>query len=83
VCHRDPVHRPLVSGMGSTSHRVIELLVGFALTGYGAYAIYRGQVMGKFRSYDRSENPWSFWATVLFTLGIGTMFLFGIVSWRK
>jgi hypothetical protein len=64
-------------------HRAVELLVGFALLGYGAYALHAGKVMGKFRSYSRSEDPWSFWTTVLITLGVATAFLFGAVTWRK
>jgi hypothetical protein len=39
--------------------------------------------MGKFRSYSRDENPWSFWTTVLITLGVAAAFLFGTVSWRN
>ena len=73
----------IVRPMGTVSHRAIELLVGFALLGYGAYAIYTGRVMGKFRSYSRTENPGSFWTTVLIALGISTAFLFGAVSWRN
>jgi len=69
--------------MGTASHRAVELLVGFALLGYGAYAIYTGRVSGKFRSCSRTENPGSFWTTVLITLGISTAFLFGAVSWRN
>jgi hypothetical protein len=34
--------------------------------------------MGTFRSYSRSENPWSFWTGVLITLGVGIAFLFGL-----
>jgi hypothetical protein len=69
--------------MNTVTHRAVELLVGFALVGYCAYAIYTGEVQGKFRLYSRSENPWAFWAAVLITLGIGTAFLVGAVSWRK
>jgi hypothetical protein len=69
--------------MSAATHRAVELLVGFALLGYGAYALYAGQVIGKFRSYSRDENQWSFWTTVLITLGVATAFLFGAVSWRK
>ena len=69
--------------MSSATHRAVEILVGLALVGYCAYALYTGQIMGKFRSYSRSENPWSFWTAVLITLGIGTAFLFGAVSWRN
>jgi hypothetical protein len=69
--------------MSSATHRAVEILVGLALVGYCAYALYTGQIMGKFRSYSRSENPWSFWTAVLITLGVGTAFLFGAVSWRN
>ena len=54
-----------------------------AVVGYAAYAIYTGSILGKFRAYNRSENPWSFWATILLTLGIGLVFLSGAVSWRN
>jgi len=78
--------RPLnsdVRRISMTGHRAIELLVGFALVGYSAYAISTGRVLGKFRSYSRSENPWSFWVAVLITFGVGAVFLFGGVSWRN
>ena len=77
--------RPLnftVRRMSTGTHRAVELVVGFALVGYCAYAISTGNILGKFRSYSRSEYPWSFWATVLITFGIGLAFLFGVVSWR-
>jgi len=73
----------IIRRMSTATHRAVELLVGFALLGYGAYAIYAGHVLGKFRSYTRSDNPWSFWTAVLITLGVGTAFLFGAVSWRN
>jgi hypothetical protein len=69
--------------MSAATHRAIEVLIGFALVGYSAYAIFTGNVLGKFRSYSRSENPWSFWTAVLITLAVGTAFLFGAVSWRN
>ncbi len=69
--------------MSPAMHRAVEVVVGLALIGYGAYCIYNGQVLGKFRSYDRSQNPWSFWTAVLITLAIGTAFLLGSVSWRR
>lgn len=72
-----------VRQMSTGTHRAVELVVGCALVGYGAYSMYRGQVQGKFRSYSRSENPWSFWTAILVTLGVGTAFLFGAVSWRN
>lgn len=68
--------------MTTASHRAVELLVGVGLLGYCAYAIYSGNVLGKYRSYNRCENPWSFWTTVLVVSGIGAAFLFGYVSWR-
>jgi uncharacterized membrane protein YfcA len=61
----------------------MELLVGFALVGYSTYAILSGRVAGRFRVFTRRENPWSFWATVVFTLCIGFVFLLGYVSWRE
>ena len=72
-----------VRRISMTGHRAIELLVGFALVSYSAYAISSGRVLGKFRSYSRSENPWSFWVAVLITFGVGAVFLFGGVSWRN
>jgi hypothetical protein len=78
--------RPLkltVRRMSTGTHRAVELIVVFALVGYCAYAIYTGHALGKFRSYSRSEDPWSFWATVLITFGISLAFLFGAVSWRN
>ena len=69
--------------MSTGIHRAVELVVGSALVGYCAYAIYRGRIMGKLRWYSRSEHPWSFWAAVLITFGIGLVFLFGVVSWRN
>jgi hypothetical protein len=69
--------------MSTGIHRAIELAVGFALVGYCAYALYTGNIRGKFRLYSRSENPWSFWTAVLITFGVGLAFLFGAVSWRN
>lgn len=69
--------------MSTGTHRAVELFFGVALVGYCTYAMYTGQVQGKFRSYSRSENPWAFWTTVLITLGVGIAFLLGAVSWRK
>jgi hypothetical protein len=69
--------------MSPPNRRAVELIVGFALLGYGIYAIYTGEVLGKFRSYSRSESPASFWTTVLITLGVAAAFLFGAVSWRN
>ena len=69
--------------MSAGAHRAVELIIGVAAVGYGAYALYTGNILGKFRWYARSENPWSFWATILITLGIGLAFLSGAVSWRN
>jgi len=71
--------RPMSTGI----HRAVELAIGSAMVGYCAYAIYRGEILGKFRVYSRSEHPWSFWAAVLITFVIGLAFLFGAVSWRN
>jgi hypothetical protein len=68
--------------MTTASHRAVGLLVGFGSLGDCAYALYSGDVMGKFHSYNRSENPWSFWTTILVIFSIGAVFLFGYVSWR-
>ena len=69
--------------MSAGTHRAVELVIGLAVVGYSAYAIYTGSILGKFRAYHRSENPWSFWVTILITLGIGLAFLSGAVSWRN
>ncbi len=62
--------------------RLLELLVALGLFGYCIYAIYAGEVQGKFRVYSRSDSPGSFWTTVLFTLVIGAVFLLKAVAWR-
>jgi hypothetical protein len=63
-------------------HRATELGIGTVLVGYCIYAVCSGEVLGKFRRYDRNEDPWSFWATVLIALGIGAAFLLGAIAWR-
>lgn len=68
--------------MSPATHRAVELLIGFAMVGYCVYAVNTGYVPGKFRSYSRVEDPWSFWTSILIMLGVGTAFLFGAVSWR-
>lgn len=67
----------------TTAHRVLELLVGFALLGYSVYEIYVGEARGKFRYYSRYDEPFSFWTSVLLQLGIAAAFLFGASSWRS
>lgn len=69
--------------MSAALHRAIELLIGFALLGYCAFEIYAGKAQGKFRSYDRREDPGSFWISVLLQLVIGAAFLFGATSWHN
>ena len=64
-------------------HRALELLVGFALVVYGAYALHKGEIRGKFRTYTRQETPGFFLLSVLMTLGIGLIFLLGGASWRN
>ena len=65
------------------THRLIELLVGLALLGFCAYEIYTGEARGAWRSYDRSKEPWSYWTSMVFQLGISAAFLFGYTAWRK
>jgi hypothetical protein len=81
------VSRPLnftVRRMNTAStHRVIELLIGLALLGYCAYEIYTGKARGAYRSYDRSEEPWSYWTSMVFKLGITAVFLLGYTAWRS
>ena len=69
--------------MSTATHRAVELIVGFILVGYCAYAIYSGRILGKFRMYTRDETPGSFWVTVTVTFGIGLLFLFGVTTWRS
>jgi hypothetical protein len=64
--------------MSTGTHRALELLVGFGLIGYCAYAIYTGRVRGTVRTYSRDENPWIFWTAILITLGFSTAVLFGL-----
>ena len=69
--------------MSTGTQRAVEVVVGLALMGYAAYSVYAGSVLGKFRAYTRSEQPGSFWATVLITFAIGLVFLLGFTAWRK
>jgi hypothetical protein len=66
----------------ATTHRVIELLVGFALLGYCAYELYTGHARGAYRSYDRSTEPGSYWTSIVLKLCITAAFLFGFTRWR-
>jgi hypothetical protein len=68
--------------MSTGTHRAIELVVGFAMIGYCAYAAYTGSIQGRFRCYTRSEHPWPFWVTVLIAFFVGVAFILGHVSWR-
>jgi hypothetical protein len=68
--------------MSPASQRAIELVVGFALVGYCAYAIVTGRSHGKFRMYTRSEDSWMFWLIVLIVFCVGVAFVSGHVSWR-
>ena len=67
----------------ATAHRVVELLIGFALLGYCAYELYTGQARGAYRSYDRQEEPGSYWTSVVLKLAITVAFLFGFTAWRN
>jgi hypothetical protein len=68
--------------MTTAAHRSVELLVGLGMVGYCAYSMYKGRNFGRLRFYTRSEEPWSFWTTVIIALCIGMVFLTGHVSWR-
>ncbi|HYL69771.1 MAG TPA: hypothetical protein VEY89_00530, partial [Candidatus Dormibacteraeota bacterium] len=65
-----------------TTHRLIELLVGFALLGYCAYELYTGHARGAYRSYNRYEQPGSYWTSMLLKLAITAAFLVGFTRWR-
>ncbi len=67
----------------ATIHRVIEILIGLGLLGFCAYEAYTGEARGAWRSYCRSEAPWSYWTSILFKLGITAAFFFGYTAWRK
>ncbi len=67
----------------ATTHRVIELLIGLSLLGFCAYEIYTGEAKGAWRSYSRSEEPWSYWTSMVLKLSITAAFLFGYTAWRK
>jgi hypothetical protein len=69
--------------MSPTTRRVIEIAIGLTLIGYGAYAVYAGQIRGKFRTYYRSEQPGSFWTSVVITFVLALVFLSGIASWHR
>ena len=69
--------------MSPSAHRGIELLVGIALLGYCGYEIHTGRALGKFRSYDRGAEPFSYWTSILLKLGITAAFLFGVTTWRE
>jgi RsiW-degrading membrane proteinase PrsW (M82 family) len=72
-----------VRRMSTTTQRAIEVLVGLAIAGYCVYEVYTGRALGKFRSYDRHEEPFWFWTSIVFTLAIAAAFLFGFTAWRK
>jgi hypothetical protein len=55
-----------------------RFLIGLALLGYTVYEIRTGQSRGKWRTYDRHNEPWSFWSSISLQLGISFLFLSGI-----
>ncbi len=67
----------------ASTHRVIELLTGLALLGYCAYEIHTGAARGAWRAYYRSEEPWSYWTSMVLKLTISAAFLFGYTAWRN
>jgi hypothetical protein len=58
--------------------RGVKFLIGLALLGLCIYEIYTGQARGRFRTYDRDEEPWSFWSSVLLKLAVTCGFLCGV-----
>ena len=64
------------------TRRIVEILIGAVVVGYCAYAVCSGRVRGRFRSHDRRDEPWTFWAIVLVAFACGAAFLCGVVSWR-
>ncbi len=66
-----------------TTQRGLELLVGMALLGYAAYAVFTGTLQGKFRRFSRSEDPFAYWFGVLITAGVGLVCLVGAAAWRR
>jgi hypothetical protein len=71
-----------VAALGTPGHRLIELLIGLALTAYCAYEIYTGEARGAWRSYERAAEPWSYWTSMVLKLAIAFAFLFGYTAWR-
>jgi hypothetical protein len=69
--------------MSPTTQRAIEIAIGLTLAAYGTYAVYAGQIRGKFRTYYRSEQPGSFWTSVVLTFALALLFLSGIASWHR
>jgi hypothetical protein len=55
-----------------------RILVGLALLGYTLYEIRAGQCRGKWRIYDRHNEPMSFWTSILLQLCISFAFLIGV-----
>jgi hypothetical protein len=63
-----------------TTDRALELIFGLPLVGCCVYALYTGHLWGMYPNtlFNRDEDPWVYWPTVLITLGIGMAFLFGV-----
>jgi hypothetical protein len=55
-----------------------RFLIGVALLGYTLYEVRTGQCRGKWRIYDRYDEPVSFWMSILLQLGISFAFLLGV-----
>jgi|HubBroStandDraft_1064217.scaffolds.fasta_scaffold334022_3 hypothetical protein len=63
--------------------RLVELFFAVVLIGVCVQAIRTGEYRGGWRSYSRTDDPFSFWSGVVITLAIGLCFLFGFTSWRQ
>jgi hypothetical protein len=64
--------------MSPANRRVVEVVIGLALLGYTVYEIRRGEYRGKWRIYNRHEDPWSFWSGIVLQFGISFLFLIGV-----
>jgi hypothetical protein len=54
--------------------RVVRALLGLVLIAVCVYEIYTGTAQGKFRTYDRYREPWSYWTSIVLTLLISSLF---------
>jgi hypothetical protein len=63
---------------GQPIPRGIKFLIGLALLGLCVYEVYTGRARGRFRTYDRYDEPWSFWSSIVVKLALTCGFLCGV-----